>query len=427
MADRNAYAILGLQKGASEQEIKKAFVNLVKKYDPEVHTERYMTIQDAYNKLKDPKKRAQVDVLTFNVISGQYLFNDNEKNDNAGDAEDKIQALRQKLSESGGDQKVKNELIEKLMQQSFMNTRKQLWAEAIKNWEEVQSLDPSNVRARNNLMFAYVTLGLSYALHSLYDESIELWEKALALNPDNGELVHNLALAAEEVEDEERSNKYWNEITERWKKELNKAGDDEYLREVLVEAHRHNSAVAEKKNGGVDVRKSQQMRHYREVLELKPDDFDAQYRIANSLLEEKRFPEAVKEFEEIHRKHPKNIEVINTLGWAYVHAGQVDKGFLIWQRGLGIDPDNSQTKENIVRAHLALGKQYRTKGMFTPALVHLKKLLRFSKSPEVFMEIGATYDMKGDKRSAQQAYEQVLKIDAKHQQARKALQDLRMR
>lgn len=429
MAERNAYAVLGLKKGASDQEIKVAFVELVKKYDPEVHTERYMVIQEAYNRLKDPKKRAKEDVLTFNTIDGHYLFSDEEKIAEGAKPSDKdLEAARATYKSSGGDQKAREALVRILMQHSYLFTRRQMWGDAITCWEEVQANDPTNVRARNNLMFAYVTLGLSYALHSLYEEALEIWEKALELNPDNVDLIHNLALASDKSNDHERSNKYWGESTARWKKALNQNNDDEYRKAVLIEAHRLNSERADDPRRKSTVQsKAQSIEHFREVLNLKPDDFEAQFRIANSLLEEKRYGEASKELAELSAKHPKNVEVLNMLGWAFLNGGKIEEAFDVWNKCMAIDPKNVQAKENIVRAHLALGKQFRTKGMFTPALIHLKKLLRYTKSAEVFMEIGATYDMQGDKRSARQAYEQVLVFDKNHKQARKALTDLKMR
>src|SRR5690606_32250434 len=79
MAERSAYATLGLQKGATDQEIKLAFVEMVKKYDPEIHTDRFMLVQNAYNRLKDPKKRAKEDIHTYNVHHTEYLFSGQEK------------------------------------------------------------------------------------------------------------------------------------------------------------------------------------------------------------------------------------------------------------------------------------------------------------------------------------------------------------
>ena len=74
MPEQNAYAVLNLRKGATEQEIKHAYVELVKRYDPEKHTERFMVIQNAYERLRDPEKRAKEDVFTYNYVKGEFMF-----------------------------------------------------------------------------------------------------------------------------------------------------------------------------------------------------------------------------------------------------------------------------------------------------------------------------------------------------------------
>lgn len=64
---RDYYEVLGLNKGASEQEIKKAFRKLARKYHPDVNPadkqaeQRFKEINEAYEVLSDPKKRQQYD------------------------------------------------------------------------------------------------------------------------------------------------------------------------------------------------------------------------------------------------------------------------------------------------------------------------------------------------------------------------------
>ena len=64
--DNNYYHILGIEKTASDAEIKKAYRKLAKKYHPDVSTEkdaeeRFKAVQDAYEVLKDQKKRKLYD------------------------------------------------------------------------------------------------------------------------------------------------------------------------------------------------------------------------------------------------------------------------------------------------------------------------------------------------------------------------------
>ena len=64
---RDCYEVLGLQKGASESEIKKAFRNLAKQYHPDANPgdktaeERFKEVNEAYSILSDSEKRARYD------------------------------------------------------------------------------------------------------------------------------------------------------------------------------------------------------------------------------------------------------------------------------------------------------------------------------------------------------------------------------
>ena len=68
MAEKSYYDILGIERSASQDEIKKAFRKLARKHHPDAggDEERFKEINEAYEVLSDPEKRKQYDAF------GQY-------------------------------------------------------------------------------------------------------------------------------------------------------------------------------------------------------------------------------------------------------------------------------------------------------------------------------------------------------------------
>src|SRR5438128_1984692 len=63
---RDYYEVLGISRNASDEELKKAFRRLAKQYHPDANKEqgaeaRFIEINEAYEVLSDPQKRAAYD------------------------------------------------------------------------------------------------------------------------------------------------------------------------------------------------------------------------------------------------------------------------------------------------------------------------------------------------------------------------------
>ena len=71
---RDYYEVLGLAKGASEEEIKKAYRRLAKQYHPDLNPgdktaeERFKEVNEAYGVLSDPDKKSRYDQFGLSLI-----------------------------------------------------------------------------------------------------------------------------------------------------------------------------------------------------------------------------------------------------------------------------------------------------------------------------------------------------------------------
>jgi curved DNA-binding protein len=91
MADKDYYQVLGVKKGASEEEIKRAYRKLAVKYHPDKNAgnkdaeERFKEINEAYAVLSDPQKKSQYDQFGSTGFHQRYSQEDIFRGFDVGD------------------------------------------------------------------------------------------------------------------------------------------------------------------------------------------------------------------------------------------------------------------------------------------------------------------------------------------------------
>lgn len=65
LTSSDPYAVLGLIRGASPREVKRAYFDLVRQYSPEEHPEAFKLIRAAYEKLRTTEAKEETDLFLF--------------------------------------------------------------------------------------------------------------------------------------------------------------------------------------------------------------------------------------------------------------------------------------------------------------------------------------------------------------------------
>jgi DnaJ-class molecular chaperone len=60
----DAYEVLGVAPGSTEEQIRQRYLELVRQYPPERHPDRFAAIRQAYEALRDPIHRWEAELFT---------------------------------------------------------------------------------------------------------------------------------------------------------------------------------------------------------------------------------------------------------------------------------------------------------------------------------------------------------------------------
>jgi tetratricopeptide (TPR) repeat protein len=442
---KTPYETLFLPTTATPEEAKYQYFKLVKRYSPEKEEEAFRHIRRAYEELRDPARKASVDVMLFTGPAGRVRF--------AGIStaavsqlklNREIEALEQKGEGINGD---KTELLEALKQRSVLLAKNRNWNETIKDLDRVEELEGLTEDIKENKIFLLSRLAIELADRGQYADAAHRWRRALRLDPNRSYILHNLAVCSTLLLNKEDETRYWVDTLRAWHRDLAEKGDDTYLKHLIIETHKRFGGRYLNLTGDESLRKQMASSGPPVITPraIGPSGEQSQERSPSAPSKEPLLPGspatigmeafaqqnwrgAIASFEMHLKQNPQDGEIMNKLGWGFLHGNQANRAFATWQKMILEGPGQQLAKESYVQAKLETARNLRNRRMINPALVQLKDALKVvSDSPAVYQELGDIYYERQEWLNAAFYYEKALELNPNDKGLRQLARSVRNR
>jgi tetratricopeptide (TPR) repeat protein len=149
---KNHYEVLGIPNTATDDEIKRAYFGMVRKYQPDRFPDEFKEIRAAYEILMDGKKRADYDAIGGLPVSVRPLFHEAQRFDRLGRSDRAAELYRTILKDHPELDRVREHYARAL----YGNEKT---GKAIEVWEELCRRNPDNPRYAKELGQCYLERG----------------------------------------------------------------------------------------------------------------------------------------------------------------------------------------------------------------------------------------------------------------------------
>lgn len=415
---RSPYEVLKVNPWADFESIKSQYFHLVKQYNPEYYPKEFIEIRSAFDILKEPGSRAASDIESFTppppFFHGDYsgvdphtvsLFKLNQEM-KALCGEREIQHLNE-------DEKKK--AIHLLHGAALYHSIHSNIDEAKEVWHKIIELFPDDRETKDNLTYVDWQIAYDKAAEGKFNEAEEAFQALIDNGFEHAAIYKNLALSQEKQGKKDESRQSWKLSIEHLNQELKKDPENEYLKQLVVSAHKHTGGFFMSGKG-----------------EGEEDSDDSTINASNAkelglaCIKQGNWGKALEALTQAHNDNPNDIDVLCQLGWAYLNTNQQKKAFQTWNHALKQAPGRQSVIDHLVKGYSIFGKRLVEQRIFNQALVQFKNALKYEpKNIELRLSLADTYFQMQNYSSALQEFMKVQEVEPRNKVARQGVRECR--
>ncbi len=144
------------------------------------------------------------------------------------------------------------------------------------------------------------------------------------------------------------------------------------------------------------------------IAKIKEQFLDAYSFLRAGMANERtgNYPAAVKAYERGLAVEPRNVELLNSLGFALFQQGKSKEAVVALEKALEVDPKHWKSHNNLALAAIDVGE-------FEVAEAHYRESLAIKPQPAIYNDLGVVLEREGLPAEAVEAYRAALKLDPK--------------
>lgn len=164
---KSDYEVLGLNAGADEKEIKRAYFKLIRKFSPEKDPERFQQIREAYENLIKGKGQVQLALHIPEDSFAQKMFQQIERLYRQQDYQYALETAEEAIRYYG-------ECEGFLYYLALLQRKRYYTGKAVKSFEKLVKLDPENMVFARELAISYLERGYGKKAYEAFGRAYDM-------------------------------------------------------------------------------------------------------------------------------------------------------------------------------------------------------------------------------------------------------------